>query len=88
VIIYVKAGGGHDTGTATGVFSWRGAERKHMWSRDALLFAILLALLSVASRLPASGGSQPFLAAAAVIGGLAFAGRTLWAVAEVARPPD
>ena len=62
-----------------------------MWSRDALLFAILLALLSVASRLPASGGSQPFLAAAAVAGragGLAFAGRTLWAVAEVARPPD
>ncbi|MFB6252333.1 MAG: hypothetical protein ABEI27_11740 [Halobellus sp.] len=59
-----------------------------MWSRDALLFAILLALLNVASRLPADGGSQPFLAAAGVIGGITFAGRTLWAVATVARQPE
>ncbi|MFA1611472.1 hypothetical protein [Halobellus rubicundus] len=59
-----------------------------MWSRDALLFAILLALLSLAYRLPAGGGSQPLLAAAGILGVVAFAGRTLYAVAEAFRPPE
>lgn len=58
-----------------------------MWSRDALLFAILLALIHLASRSPASGGSQSLLVAAAVLGAVAFAVRTLRAVADAARPP-
>jgi len=58
-----------------------------MWSRDALLFAILLALVDLASRSPATGGSQTLLAAAAVLGTVAFAVRTLRAVAAAFRPP-
>ena len=59
-----------------------------MWTRDALLFAILLALLSIASRLPSPQSSQPLLAGAGILGAVVFAGRTLWAVAAVARAPE